>query len=136
MLRNTIILLLIFNASCTPYQVPRSSPYASSLSKTTINKQLIETSQNSSRPKILNKKVQVTNVKMKHLPNNRGFWTGFVEGEGEYSLYLNYYLGSKIVKSTKIGSRKIDPNDSPIWFKFNSFFPKQKKYSWKIVAYQ
>ncbi len=131
-----LLLICLLAIGCTPYQIDPNSAYADIHKYPTAYYYHNFTKTELPQPKILASKIKVSEVKYQLLPDKRGFWTGLVEGEGEYNLRLNFYQKNRLLKSKHIGSRSLMPEEGPMWFKFNSPLPKLKHYTWKIEAYQ
>ncbi len=129
-------LLPLFALSCTPFQVGSKSPYANKHQYPTASYYHKYAEPKIIKPMSLASNVKVTQIKYLPLPEKRGYWTGLVEGEGDYNLRLNFYKKSRLLQSKNIGSRSLLEEEGPMWFKFNSSLPKTKNYTWKIVAYQ
>ncbi|MGI6525308.1 MAG: hypothetical protein ACOX2O_08495 [Bdellovibrionota bacterium] len=78
--------------------------------------------------------VKILYLSFQRTASNRGIWKGAIKGHGDVSLHLNILNNGVLHSSRYMGNVRQHYDERPTSFKFIGSTPKERNWTWKIVA--
>lgn len=76
----------------------------------------------------------VTAQSFQQLSTLRGRWQGKIQGHGLISVWLHILKGKVPIEQTYLGDVPMTDKDGPVPFDYIGPLPKEKSWTWKVVA--